>query len=66
MDNRVECIEKQEHSSYLPENVGKINLGNRMCVLRSKSRTLEEDREKIDVRNVGEREINSRILADNA
>ena len=54
------------HSSYLPDNVDKFNLGNRMCVLRSESRTLEGDGEKMDVRNVGEGKMNSRILADNA
>jgi len=41
------------HSSYLPENVGKFNLGNRMCVLLSDSRTLEEDGEKMDARRRG-------------
>ena len=53
------------HSSYLPENVGKFNLGNRTCALQSELRTLEENGEKMDVRNVGEGE-SSRILADNA
>jgi len=56
----------KNHSSYLPENVGKFNLGNQMCVLRSESRTLEGDGEKMDIRNVGEGEMSSRILADNA
>jgi len=54
------------HSLYLPENVGKFNLGNWMCVLRSESRTFKEDEEKMDVRNVGEGEVSSWILADNA
>ena len=70
MDNRVECIEKPfihiGNHSYLLENVGKFNLGNRICIPRSESRTLEEDGKKMDVRNVGEGEMSSRILADNA
>jgi len=32
------------HLSYLPENVGRFSLGNRMCVLLSDSRTHKEKR----------------------
>jgi len=44
-DNRVieNVLKNGNHLSYLPENVDKFNLGNQMCVLRSESRTLEED-----------------------
>jgi len=36
-----------------------------MCILLSDSQALEEDGEKIDVHNVGEGEMKSRILTDN-
>jgi len=39
------------HSSYLPENVGKFSLGNRMCVLLSDSRTLEKNADEMDARS---------------
>lgn len=65
MDNRVES-KNGNHSAYLPENVGKFNLANRICVPRTELRTLEEDGEKMGVRNVDKGEMSSRILADNA
>ena len=63
---KLKVSKNGNYSSYLPENVGKFSLGNRMCVLLSDSRTLEEDEEKMDARNVGEGEMSSRILPDNA
>jgi len=61
MDNR-ECIEKREPFIIFAENVDKFNLGNRTCIPQSESRALEEEGEKMDVRNIGERKMSSRIL----
>jgi len=47
----LNVLKNGNHSSYLPENVGKFNLGNRMCVLRSESRTLEGDDERKNERS---------------
>ena len=62
----LNVLKDGNYSSYLPENVDKFSLGSRMCVLLSESRTLEKDGEKMDIRNVGEGEMSSRILPDNA
>jgi len=65
MDNWVECIEKRESYSSLPENVDKFNLGNWTCADQSRKEHLKRT-EKMDVRNIAEGEMSSWILADNA